>query len=104
MIKKKIVVQIKWLLLALAISFVLLIFLEDSVSLRGGNLINAQNTFLGLNLFLEILIFFVLSTFVVFGTKGYFERYSQKIANVIILLSGGFMMFVFILLLIQIVF
>lgn len=45
-------------------------------------------TFFGLNLFLEILVFFVFSTFVVFGIKGFFEMYSQKFANVIIFVSG----------------
>ncbi|ESU29610.1 hypothetical protein FLJC2902T_00810 [Flavobacterium limnosediminis JC2902] len=45
-------------------------------------------TFFGLNLFLEILVFFVFSTFVVFGIKGFFEKYSQKFANVILFITG----------------
>ena len=50
--------------------------------------IGVPQTFLGLNLFLEILVFFVFSTFVVFGIKGFFEMYSQRFANVIIFISG----------------
>ena len=78
--------EIKWMLLSLVITFVLLIIFagisySPSVSLK-------TNTFLGLNLFLEILVFFAFSIFVVFGIKGFFEMYSQKFANTIIFASG----------------
>ena len=93
MIKNEKMSQIKWILLALLISFVLVGFFENTV-LQNGIVIKAQNTFLGLNLFLEILIFFAFSTFVVFGTKGFFELYSQKLSNSIVFISGVILIFV----------
>jgi hypothetical protein len=104
MINKGLMVQIKWLLFALVVSFVLVGFFDGAVLLKSSNMFIAQNTFLGLNLFLEILIFFVFSTFVVFGIKGFFEMYSQKLSNIITFVSGVLMMFVIIVLLCQIVF
>ena len=95
--------QIKWIFLALFITFVLVSFFENAV-LQNGVLIKAQHTFLGLNLFLEILIFFVFSTFVVFGIKGFFEMYSQKTANAIISISGLLLVFVIFILCYQILF
>ena len=83
MIKTESVSQIKWVLLVLVISFVLVSVFENTV-LQSGIVVKAQHTFLGLNLFLEILIFLVFSIFVVFGIKGYFEFYSKKISNIII--------------------
>lgn len=103
MINKEFVIQIKWLLFALAISFVLLISFDGPAFFKNSDIFIAQNTFLGLNLFLEILIFFVFSTFVVFGIKGFFEMYSHKISNIITFISGVFMVFVIILLLYQII-
>lgn len=88
MIKTESVSQIKWVLLALVISFVLVSVFENTV-LQSGIVVKAQHTFLGLNLFLEILIFLVFSIFVVFGIKGYFEFYSKKISNIIISVSGS---------------
>jgi len=102
MINKEVMIQIKWLLFALAMSFVLLIYFDGSVFFKSGNISITQNTFLGLNLFLEILIFFVFSTFVVFGIKGFFEMYSQKFSNMITFVSGVLMIFVIIGLLCQI--
>ncbi|HEY4619022.1 MAG TPA: hypothetical protein VIH09_12585 [Flavobacterium sp.] len=96
-------IQIKWLLLALVISLVLVSFF-DGAAVRSSNVLLAQHTFLGLNLFLEILIFFVFSTFVVFGIKGFFEMYSQKTSNVIIFISGVFLAFVIFVLCYQILF
>ena len=93
MIKIESVSQIKWMFLALIISFVLVSFFENTV-LENGIVDKAQHTFLGLNLFLEILIFFVFSTFVVFGVKGFFEMYSQKTSNRITFISGGLLVFV----------
>jgi hypothetical protein len=93
MVKKELMVQFRWLLLALSMSLVLVSGFDGTV-LKSSSVINAQNTFLGLNLFLEILIFFVFSTFVVFGIKGFFETYSQKISNVIIFISGVMLTFV----------
>lgn len=93
MIKREVMTQIKWMFVALFISFVLVFFFEGTVS-DGSIVLKAQNTFLGLNLFLEILIFFVFSTFVVFGTKGFFELYSQKASNSIVFVSGVILIFV----------
>ncbi len=93
--------QIKWLIFALVLSFVL-VGGFDSTVLKNSNMLLAQNTFLGLNLFLEILIFFVFSTFVVFGIKGYFEMFSQKTSNVIIFTTGAILTFVILILSCQI--
>lgn len=103
MIKREIIIQSKWVLLALVISLVLVSCFDGAV-LKNSNAFLAQHTFLGLNLFLEILIFFVFSTFVVFGIKGFFEMYSQKTANVIIFISGVLLAFVIFLLCYQILF
>jgi hypothetical protein len=103
MIKRELMNEIKWLLLALIISLVLVGFFDGTV-LKSSSAYLAQHTFLGLNLFLEILIFFVFSTFVVFGIKGFFEMYSQKTSNVIIFISGVFLAFVIFVLCYQILF
>lgn len=103
MIKRELINQIKWIILAFFISFVLVSCFENTV-LNGSVVVKAPNTFLGLNLFLEILIFFVFSTFVVFGIKGFFEMYSQKTSNVIILVSGVLLLFVNFILCYQILF
>lgn len=103
MIKKETMGQIKWIVLALLISFVLVSVFE-SAAFQSGIELNAQNTFLGLNLFLEILIFFVFSTFVVFGIKGFFEMYSQKTANIVTFISGALLVFVIFILFYQILF
>ena len=103
MIKIESVSQIKWMFLALINSFVLVSFFENTV-LENGIVDKAQHTFLGLNLFLEILIFFVFSTFVVFGVKGFFEMYSQKTSNRITFISGGLLVFVIFILFYQILY
>ncbi|WP_245683095.1 hypothetical protein [Flavobacterium glycines] len=101
---RELMVQLRWLFFALAISFVLVIYFDGAALLKNGVLVQAQNTFLGLNLFLEILIFMVFTTFVVFGIKGFFEMFSRKIANIIILVSGMSLLFVNLVLLCQILF
>ena len=103
MINRDSMTQIKWLFLALTMSFVLVSSFETTI-LQNGIGFKAQHTFLGLNLFLEILIFFVFSTFVVFGIKGFFEMYSQKSSNVIIFISGVLLLFVIFILSYQILF
>ena len=103
MTKRETVAQFKWMFFALIISFVLVRSFERSV-FEGGTLLQTQNTFLGLNLFLEILIFFAFSTFVVFGIKGFFEMYSQKLSNIIIFISGVLLIFVIFILCYQILF
>ena len=103
MVKSDLLTQSKWLLLALVISFALVSYF-DNIILESSTVFKAQHTFLGLNLFLEILIFFVFSTFVVFGIKGFFEMYSQKTSNVIIFISGALLTFVIVLLCYQILF
>ena len=103
MIKRELMIQIKWVLVALVISLVLVSCFDGAV-LKNSNVFIAQHTFLGLNLFLEILIFFVFSTFVVFGIKGFFEMFSQKTSNVITFISGVLLTFVIFLLCYQILF
>ena len=90
MFSRILIAELKWVLLALAISFLLVNSINSSAFVSNAE-IGVPQTFLGLNLFLEILVFFVFSTFVVFGIKGFFEMYSQKFANVIIFISGVLM-------------
>ncbi|SHL74757.1 hypothetical protein SAMN05443543_104232 [Flavobacterium flevense] len=97
-------VQLRWLFFALIVSFVLVSYFDGAVLYKGGKVKETQNTFLGLSLFLEIFIFISFSTFVVFGVKGFFEMFSRKIANIIIILSGISLVFVNLVLLCQIVF
>jgi hypothetical protein len=103
MIRREFMTQIKWLLLALSISLALVGFFDGAL-LQSSIVFNAQHTFLGLNLFLEILIFFIFSIFVVFGIKGFFEAFSQKTANVIVFISGVLLAFVICILCYQILF
>lgn len=93
--------QMKSFLFVLVISFVLVMYAEDGFFYKD-ILLKAHTTFLGLNLLLEIFIFFALSTFVVFGIKGIFERYSQKTTNHIIVLSGAVLILVLVVLWYQI--
>jgi hypothetical protein len=93
MIRRETMTQIKWIFFALFITFVLVTYFEGTIS-NDSIKLKTQNTFLGLNLFLEILIFFAFSTFVVFGTKGFFELYSQRLSNAIIFISGVVLIFV----------
>ncbi|MDQ7960179.1 MULTISPECIES: hypothetical protein [Flavobacterium] len=90
MFSRLLIAELKWILLALAISFFLVNSIDGGV-FKSDAEIGVPQTFLGLNLFLEILVFFVFSTFVVFGIKGFFEMYSRKFANVIIFISGVLM-------------
>ena len=90
MLSRIVKAELKWILLALVITFFLVSSI-DSVALIGSTEVGVPQTFLGLNLFLEILVFFAFSTFVVFGIKGFFEMYSQRFANVVIFISGVFL-------------
>lgn len=79
--------ELKWMLLVLVITLVLVESINSGFGFNPAEY-GVPQTFFGLNLFLEILVFFVFSTFVVFGIKGFFEMYSQRFANVIIFISG----------------
>ncbi len=87
MLSKLLLSEMKWVLLALVVSLVLVESINSSSFFSAAES-GVPQTFFGLNLFLEILVFFVFSTFVVFGIKGFFEMYSHKFANVIIFISG----------------
>jgi membrane protein implicated in regulation of membrane protease activity len=77
MINKELMGQIKWLVVALLISLVLVTVLEGTVLQSRLPKYNAKYV-LRIKFVLEILIFFVFSAFVVFGIKGFFEMYSQN--------------------------
>jgi len=87
MLSKLLLSEIKWVLLALVVSLVLVESINSSSFFSTAES-GVPQTFFGLNLFLEILVFFFFSTFVVFGIKWFFEMYSHKFANVIIFISG----------------
>ena len=97
MLSRTFFAELKWMGLTMAISLFLMSSVYNGFPFLFAG-IGANNTFLGLNLFLEILVFFALITFVVFGIKGFSERFSQKSANVVLLLTGlGLTIAVFIL-------
>jgi len=78
--------EIKWIVLAFIISLVLVSGANTSF-LTDVNT-DMKQAYSGLNFCMEVLFFFVFSTFVVFGIKGFFEMYSQKTANFIIFITG----------------
>lgn len=80
-----------WIYLSLGISLILVYIIYGAVWDRSSY--ETPDTFLGLNLFLEILVFFILNIFVVFGIKGFSERYSRKTSN-LVLVSSGLLMIV----------
>ncbi|WP_333599795.1 hypothetical protein [Flavobacterium sp.] len=84
---KVIVSEYRWLFISLFIAVILVFVLKNYVKVVDDNLISFQS-FFGLSNFPEILIYFTFSTFVVFGIKGFLERYSQKTSNLIIIVSG----------------
>ena len=86
MFLRNFIAEIKWIIVVFIMSFVLVKLINMSIFIDANSEI--QKTFFGLNLFLEILVFSSFSTFVVFGIKGFFESYSHKYANVIILSTG----------------
>jgi hypothetical protein len=71
----RLMTQIRWLVIALLISLVLVSCFEGAVFET--STLNLKYV-LRIKFVLEILIFFVFSTFVVFGIKGFFEMYSQN--------------------------
>jgi uncharacterized membrane protein len=90
MLSRIIAAEIKWVVLAFIISLILVSSVNSTIfSSESSGLV--KPTFFGLNLFMEILVFFIFSTFVVFGIKGFFEMYSQRVANFIIFITGVIM-------------
>lgn len=103
MFSRVFIAEIKWILLAIMISFILVSIINITTPSTDVNF-EIQKTFFGLNLFLEILVFSVFSAFVVFGIKGFFESYSHKFANVIILSTGIILALVIFILAYQVLF
>ncbi|SCY52233.1 hypothetical protein [Flavobacterium caeni] len=90
MLSRIIAAEIKWIILAFVIALILVSSVNSVLVAEDASGV-VKPTFFGLNLFMEILVFFVFSTFVVFGIKGFFEMYSQKVANIIIFVTGVIM-------------
>jgi hypothetical protein len=88
-----IITEMKWVLISIIVTFILLFLLKDSINLIGGNVVDLH-LFIGLNNFLEVLTYFTFSTFVVFGVKGFYEMYSDRISNVIMIISGLVLVFI----------
>ena len=88
MISRLVISEFKWITIAFIVSLILVAFLDSYVAFPNES-INSHNTFFGLSKFLEILVFFTFCTFVVYGVKGFFEMYSQKIANLIMIITGS---------------
>lgn len=85
--------EIKWVMISILVTLVLLFLLKDSINLIGGNVVDLH-FFIGLNKFLEILTYFTFSTFVVFGVKGFYEMYAHRMSNVIMISSGLFLVLI----------
>ncbi len=81
MMVRAIKAEFKWIVLAMVLTVLVAEVLFESFENQGSRKMFDVS-------FFEIIVFFVLSTFVVFGIKGFFERFSQKFANVVILTSG----------------
>lgn len=79
--------EMKWIFLVLIISIIVVSSINSTLSSTGINA-DVKQTFFGLTFFSEVAVFFIFNTFVVFGVKGFFEMYSQKTANFIILITG----------------
>ncbi|MFT3795118.1 hypothetical protein [Flavobacterium sp.] len=90
MLSRIVAAEVKWIILAFVISLILVSSVNSTIFSSETSGVVKQ-TFFGLNLFMEILVFFIFSTFVVFGIKGFFEMYSQKTANFIIFITGVIM-------------
>jgi hypothetical protein len=103
MFSRIVISEFKWIAIAFIVSLVLVAFLNSYVAFPNES-ISSHNTFFGLSKFLEILVFFTFCTFVVYGVKGFFEMYSQKIANVIIIITGSLLALAIIFLSYQVLF
>lgn len=80
------IAEIKWVMLAFIVSIILVGIINITIPTDVNY--QMQNTFFGLNTFLEILVFSAFNTFVVFGIKSNFESFSQKFADIIIFSIG----------------
>jgi hypothetical protein len=80
------IAEIKWAMLAFIVSIILVGIINITIPTDVN--CQMQNTFFGLNTFLEILVFFAFNTFVVFSIKSNFESLSHKFADVIIFSFG----------------
>lgn len=98
MLTREIRAEIKWMVLAIAIAILLGSTLYNSFES------NLPGFRFDVSLIFESIVFLVFSTFVVFGIKGYFEKYSQKFANVIIFSCGVILTVVIFILSYQILF
>ena len=87
MIVKAVVSEIKWITFALIITLILVTIFNSNAVLVSGNT-STNNSFFGMSKAIEIAAFFIFNTFVVFGIKGFFEMYSHKITNVIMIVTG----------------
>ncbi len=87
MIVKTVISEIKWITFALISTFILVTIFNSNAVLVSGNT-SANNSFFGMSKAIEMVAFFIFNTFVVFGIKGFFEMYSHKITNVIMIITG----------------
>ena len=95
--------EIVGIVIAFIISLVLMKVLNyNKISLFDST--NSNNSLLGLNTFFGSVVFFSFSTFVVFGIKGFFEKYSQKYSNIIMIVSGVLLALIIVCLSYQILF
>jgi hypothetical protein len=92
------------MIFSVAFTLLLMLILKSNLNIDDAQSLYYYHTFFGLSKFLEILIYFIFSTFVVFGIKGFFEMYSQKVSNMIMIISGTLLVFVIVFLSYQILF
>ena len=79
--------EIIWIVIAFILSLFLMKVLNSNKIVLFDTT-TSNNSLFGLSKFLGSVVFFSFSTFVVFGIKGFFEMYSQKYSNIIMIVSG----------------
>ena len=84
---KAVISEIKWIIFSFIITFILVAIFNSNAVLVSGYAITITS-FFGLGKAIGIAAFFIFNTFVVFGVKGFFEMYSHKISNVIMIVTG----------------
>lgn len=83
----RLIAEYKWALFALVFSVILVHILNSNIFWNATEM-KVSQIVLDFNLVFETFIVFVFSNFVVFGIKGFLERYAQKSANVVIFITG----------------
>ncbi|MFD0862700.1 hypothetical protein ACFQ1M_10840 [Sungkyunkwania multivorans] len=74
--------EILWLLFVFLLTTIIVVWLGLSFDKKAGSQL------FGLSIPVCVFVFFSLNTFVFFGVKEFFRKYTQRLPNVIIIVSG----------------